>query len=51
MDLLEDMAWKTFTIVYEDDEGLFRLQEVLKAHGPQDSPVTLRRLGDGPDYR
>ncbi|XP_034239452.1 glutamate receptor ionotropic, kainate 2-like [Thrips palmi] len=49
--LLEDMAWKTFTIVYEDDDGLFRLQEVLKAHGPQDSPVTLRRLGEGPDYR
>ncbi|KAE8737789.1 hypothetical protein FOCC_FOCC016738, partial [Frankliniella occidentalis] len=51
LDLLEDMAWKTFTIVYEDDEGLFRLQEVLKAHGPSDSPVTLRRLGEGPDYR
>ncbi|KAK3919445.1 Glutamate receptor ionotropic, kainate 2 [Frankliniella fusca] len=51
VDLLEDMAWKTFTIVYEDDEGLFRLQEVLKAHSARDSPVTVRRLGPGPDYR
>ncbi|KAJ1531866.1 hypothetical protein ONE63_000515 [Megalurothrips usitatus] len=51
VDLLDDMAWRSFTIVYEDDEGLFRLQEVLKRHGPKDSPVTLRRLGDGPDYR
>ncbi|KAK3931587.1 Glutamate receptor ionotropic, kainate 2 [Frankliniella fusca] len=50
-DLLDDMAWKTFTVVYEDDEGLFRLQEVLKAHGPRDSPITVRRLGEDPDYR
>lgn len=51
MDLLDDMAWKACTIIYEDDEGLFRLQEVLKAHGPNDSPVTVRRLGSDPDYR
>lgn len=51
VDLVDDMGWKTFTIVYEDDDGLFRLQDVLKAHGPQDSPVTVRRLGPGPDYR
>ncbi|XP_034244808.1 glutamate receptor ionotropic, kainate 2-like isoform X2 [Thrips palmi] len=49
--LLEDMAWKSFTIIYEDDEALFRLQEVLKAHGPADAPITVRRLGDDPDYR
>ncbi|KAJ1521640.1 hypothetical protein ONE63_003287 [Megalurothrips usitatus] len=51
VDLLEDMAWKTFTIIYEDDEGLFRLQEVLKAHGPGDDPITVRRLGEDLDYR
>lgn len=49
--LLDDMAWKTFTIVYENDEGLVRLQEVLKVHGPRDNPITVRQLGEGSDYR
>ena len=45
------MAWKTFTIIYENDEGLVRLQEVLKVHGPRDNPITVRQLGEGSDYR
>ncbi|KAE8743142.1 hypothetical protein FOCC_FOCC011235 [Frankliniella occidentalis] len=49
--LLEDMAWRTFTIIYENDEGLVRLQEVLKVHGPRDNPITVRQLGEGSDYR
>lgn len=49
--LLREMKWKTYTIVYEDDDGLVRLQEVLKNHGPTDEPVTLKRLGPGPDHR
>ncbi|KAE8746480.1 hypothetical protein FOCC_FOCC006845 [Frankliniella occidentalis] len=49
--LQDDMGWDTFTVIYEDDEGLFRLQEVLKAHGPLDPPITMRRLGEDPDIR
>lgn len=45
------MAWRSFTIIYENDDGLVRLQEVLKGHGPRDSPITVRQLGEGDDYR
>ena len=51
VDVLDDMDWKSFTIIYENDEGLVRLQEVLKRHGPGDPPITVRQLGPGPDYR
>ncbi|XP_055683998.1 glutamate receptor ionotropic, kainate 2-like [Lutzomyia longipalpis] len=50
-DLLADYSWKSFTIIYEKDEGLMRLKDVLQIHGPQDSPITVRQLGDDPDYR
>ncbi|XP_059618967.1 glutamate receptor ionotropic, kainate 2-like [Phlebotomus argentipes] len=50
-DLLVDYSWKSFTIIYETDEGLMRLKDVLQIHGPQDSPITVRQLGEDPDYR
>lgn len=50
-DLLSEMHWKSFTILYENDDGLVKLQEVLKASGKGDMPVTVRQLGEGPDYR
>lgn len=28
-----------------------RLQDVFQIHGPGDSPVTVRFLGSGPDFR
>lgn len=28
-----------------------RLQDVFQIHGPSDSPVTVRYLGTGPDFR
>lgn len=28
-----------------------RLQDVFQIHGPSDSPVTVRFLGTGPDFR
>lgn len=30
-DLIEDMDWKSFIIIYEGEESLVRLQEVIKA--------------------
>ncbi|XP_071449244.1 glutamate receptor ionotropic, kainate 2-like isoform X2 [Hetaerina americana] len=50
-DLLKAMQWKSFTIIYENNEGLVRLQEVLKAHGPSEYPITVRQLGEGHDHR
>lgn len=51
MDLVKAWGWKSFTIIYENNEGLVRLQELLKAHGPYEFPITVRQLGEGNDYR
>ncbi|XP_015514437.2 glutamate receptor ionotropic, kainate 2 [Neodiprion lecontei] len=49
--LITAMPWKQFIAIYETDDGLSRIQDALKLHGPQDDPVTVRQLGEGPDYR
>lgn len=51
MDLVHAWGWKSFTIIYENNEGLVRLQELLKAHGPSEFPIAVRQLGEGSDYR
>ncbi|RZF32680.1 hypothetical protein LSTR_LSTR004108 [Laodelphax striatellus] len=51
VDLVQAWGWKSFTIIYENNEGLVRLQELLKAHGPSGCPITVRQLGEGSDYR
>ncbi|XP_012273725.1 glutamate receptor ionotropic, kainate 2 isoform X1 [Orussus abietinus] len=51
VDLVKAWGWKSFTIIYENNEGLVRLQELLKAHGPSEFPITVRQLGEGTDYR
>lgn len=49
--LVREMHWKTYTIIYENDDGLVRLQEVLKTHKGDDSPVTVKKLQPGTDHR
>lgn len=51
VDLVRAWGWKSFTIVYENSDGLVRLQELLKAHGPTELPVSVRQLPDSHDYR
>ncbi|XP_043279379.1 glutamate receptor ionotropic, kainate 2 isoform X2 [Venturia canescens] len=51
VDLVRAWGWKSFTIIYENNEGLVRLQELLKAHGPSEFPIAVRQLGEGDDYR
>lgn len=51
VDLVRSWGWKQFTIIYETNEGLVRLQELLKAHGPSEYPITVRQLSDNGDYR
>ncbi|PNF30867.1 Glutamate receptor ionotropic, kainate 2 [Cryptotermes secundus] len=51
VDLVRAWGWRSFTIIYESNEGLVRLQELLKAHGPSEFPITVRQLGEGADYR
>lgn len=53
--IIRHMNWKSFVILYEEDEGLIRLQEVLKLQNLRDindlNTITVRQLGPGPDYR
>ncbi|XP_022827826.1 glutamate receptor ionotropic, kainate 2 isoform X2 [Spodoptera litura] len=51
VDLVRAWGWRSFTIVYENSDGLVRLQELLKAHGPSELPVAVRQLPDSHDYR
>lgn len=51
VDLVKAWGWKSFTIIYENNDGLVRLQELLKAHGPSKFPITVRQLSDSGDYR
>jgi hypothetical protein len=51
VDLVRAWNWRSFTIIYENNEGLVRLQELLKAHGPSEFPIAVRQLGEGTDYR
>ena len=50
--LIRYWNWKTFTVIYEDIDGLVRLQEVLKAPSSSQFKITLRQLpADSTDYR
>ncbi|XP_011879931.1 PREDICTED: glutamate receptor ionotropic, kainate 2-like [Vollenhovia emeryi] len=52
-DVIESMKWRNFVAIYENDEGLSRLQKTLTLKGDKDNPLThtTRQLNEGPDYR
>uniref|UniRef100_A0A336KHH4 CSON010578 protein n=1 Tax=Culicoides sonorensis TaxID=179676 RepID=A0A336KHH4_CULSO len=50
-DLIRDYDWKSYTIVYDNDDNLIRLKDVLGLHGPKDPPCTIVQLDHGNDYR
>ncbi|XP_048512589.1 glutamate receptor ionotropic, kainate 2-like [Athalia rosae] len=49
--LAEDYDWKTYTILYENNEGLIRMHLLLKKWDRRGSTVTVRQLPEGPNYR
>ncbi|KAF7285568.1 hypothetical protein GWI33_010478 [Rhynchophorus ferrugineus] len=49
--LVRDNDWHSYTVIYEDDDSLIRLRECLKNRKSDDSVVTFKKLGAGPDYR
>ena len=52
--MIEAMKWMSFVILYEDSEGLVRLQEVLKMSSTKkDISISVRQLipDPGGDYR
>ncbi|XP_068223506.1 glutamate receptor ionotropic, kainate 2-like [Palaemon carinicauda] len=48
MDVLKSLGWKKFCIIYESNNGLIRVQELLKDHS---FTITLRQLPLSQDYR
>ncbi|XP_031625101.1 glutamate receptor ionotropic, kainate 2 [Contarinia nasturtii] len=50
-DIVEFWGWKHFTIIYESNDSLLRLQELLKAQRRTEYPTTIRQLPDTNDYR
>lgn len=53
LDMVKKWGWKSFTIIYESNDGLVRLQELLKAKNAALAayPITIRQLGSGKDHR
>ncbi|CAH4033775.1 unnamed protein product [Pieris brassicae] len=47
---VKDSDWNTYTFLYDDDEGLIRLQEVLK-YAPSTDKWLVRRLKRGEDNK
>ncbi|XP_043794556.1 glutamate receptor ionotropic, kainate 2-like isoform X4 [Apis laboriosa] len=45
------MKWTTFAAVYQNNDGLSRIQKALSLRRKKDTAVTIRRLGEGPDFR
>ncbi len=51
MRLIERFGWKSYTILYEDNQGLVRLQELLKSPTQSDVKIVVRQLPADEDYR
>ncbi|XP_076658014.1 glutamate receptor ionotropic, kainate 2 [Halictus rubicundus] len=50
-DVVESMKWGTFAAVYQNNNGLARIKQALSLRRSKDSVMTIRRIGDGPDFR
>lgn len=49
-DVLKSLSWKSFTVIYDTDDALIRIQDVLQLHGPLDSPITIRHISEDQDF-
>nr|CAI5868750.1 unnamed protein product [Callosobruchus analis] len=49
--LVRENDWKNYIVMYENDEGLLRLQEALKHRSTQEPAVIFKKLGDRDNYR
>lgn len=50
-DVVDTMPWNSYTAVYQTNEGLSRIKQALSIKRNKDSVMTIRKLGDGPDFR
>ena len=51
MDVVKAFGWKSFTILYDEEEGLSRLQDLMKLSTIYGTRVYVRRLPQSGDYR
>lgn len=49
--LVRHMNWRSYSILYENEDSLIRLQEVLKITQMDSIPVLVKQLGPGNDHR
>ena len=50
-ELLKEMHWSSYTIIYEDIEHLIELERVLEIHNRNSLPISIKQLIPGSDYR
>lgn len=50
-DVIVDNEWKGFSVIYENEDSLQRLQDVLQILEPNGQPVTVRQLRAGADHQ
>ncbi|KAJ8912942.1 hypothetical protein NQ315_017273 [Exocentrus adspersus] len=54
-EIVKSLQWNSFVIIYENEEGLIRMQEILKLQeyeqNSKQNNVLVKQLGSGPDHR
>lgn len=45
------MKWHRFVAIYENNDGLSRIQKALTLKRQKDDSITIRQLDDGKEYR
>ncbi|XP_054270568.1 glutamate receptor ionotropic, kainate 2-like isoform X2 [Macrosteles quadrilineatus] len=51
VDLVKMYEWESFVVIYEDNDGLIRLNGLLTYYDYKGYPVTVRQLDEGGNYR
>lgn len=49
--VVRHLQWKSYVILYQYNEGLLRIQEILKRLKATDKPILLKQLDPDGDYR
>ncbi|XP_067000033.2 glutamate receptor ionotropic, kainate 2-like [Anabrus simplex] len=51
LDLVHAWKWKSFTVIYEDNDGLDRISLLLKLNKMKGYTIVVRKLNSGSDFR
>lgn len=49
--IVKNLHWNNYAILYQDNDSLIRLQEILKIPQLGDTPVIIRQIDSNDDYR